>query len=156
MTVEWKGDEFRAAMRAAVARGLNAVAIEAEGIARTKIQAAQVVRVENGLAIRGRSRLASSPGEYPRSQTGSLRNSLTTQSATPQELSAAFGVFGGTRGVARRVAGSGALGYPFYLERGTSRMRPRPWANRTINENRSRLQRVFVQEAGRGIGGAVR
>lgn len=152
MTVKWNGAKIKAAAREAIANGLTEAAFEAEDIARRSMQNGRYNPVV-GVALTTRGDLVtrrgepSAPGQYPAVQTSSLRNSLTTRSATSSSLSAAFGVFGGKTGVAKFVRGQGTAGYPLYLETGTARMAPRPWAKRTIDENRPRLQGVFVKAA---------
>ena len=150
VTVEWNGDAYASVLRDAVATGLNASALAAEQIARPSMQ--NTTRIQGVSAFR--KGLPSRPGQYPAVQTSALRNSLTTAMATPQNLRSAFGVFGGRRGVAS-FSGRGRTGYAAYLEFGTRTMRPRPWANRTVTRNKTRLENAFVRAAKRKLSQAT-
>ena len=150
MTVEWNGESFKLAMRQAVAKGLTETAIAAENIARVRMPPAIVAVRTQGKGGTVYATPSSTPGGYPGRRTGSLVNSLTTSVATPDNLRAAFGVFGGQQGPRRFILdGSGADGYPKFLEFGTRRMAARPWAKRTITENQQALSARFTQAARR-------
>lgn len=75
---------------------------------------------------------ASSPGEYPRSRTGSFAKSIE------MEFDAKLGI--------GRVGTNDALGR--WMEFGTTRMLPRPWLSLIIVECRGKLRGVVLSRGG--------
>lgn len=150
MTVEWNGDAFKQAMRQAVAKGLTEVALEAEKIAKVSMPPALVAVRTRGKGGTVYATPSSAPSGYPGRRTGALNRSITTSIATPDNLRAAFGVFDGLPGPRKFIlAGSGARGYPSYLEFKPISQGGRRWAKRTISENTQQLAGRFTQAAQR-------
>lgn len=137
MTVVWRGPEFVASVLVpAVNDGLTqAAALVARDMQRNigSEGGGPYVRVKGS----GQARLVgpgAPPGSFPGFRTGRLARSMTF-----------------TRGN-RLVARAGTnVRYGLFLERGTSRMQPRPWAARTLRSSRRDAQRVFTRATARSI-----
>ncbi len=113
MRVEWNAAPWIAALNAEMAERVKACAIEAVAVAKENMQHSDV---------------PSAPGEYPRVDTGTLRDNITFQGPDIEgsRIVGRFGVF-------ERMAGGKPLDYAYYLEVGTRRMAPRPWLTLTID-----------------------
>lgn len=121
----------RVAMDAAE-RGVRAVVIDAEGIAKVLLSQPGTGRTySRGKTVEHR---ASAPGEPPAPDTGRLRASITTE------------VLRGAREVVGYVTAN--TEYAAGLELGTEKMRPRPYLSRIPREFGARLRMVFQKFAG--------
>lgn len=155
--IEWLGDEVLAQVRRASAAGLNAAADVYANHAIRNVQAASFN--PGGELIRKPK--PSKPGEFPRSDTGQFRRSLTIARANPQAENprAAFGVFNGLKNVSFATVGKGGLGYPTWLQTGTRRMAARPWATLTVRQASGQARAAFLAIASRSfasqLGGAA-
>ena len=76
------------------------------------------------------NRAVSAPGEYPGLRSSDLRKSITHEVDTPKLIA--------------RV-GSGLV-YSRYLEKGTNRMAARPFLERTLEANRSTINRILTKK----------
>lgn len=75
---------------------------------------------------------ASAPGEPPAVRLGRLRQSIRAKVEKRRaEVSSSVGT---------------DLDYGDYLERGTSRMAPRPWLKRTFDEQQDELERIITEK----------
>lgn len=149
--VEWHGDEWmQEALSPAVELGLQRAGIvlagemarnmgsEGGGVAR---KAAKRRTTGGGFKAnaRGKGRnvyYAAPVGKFPGVRTGTLRRSMT--SGLVGELAG-----GKVRIRACRVGTN--IRYGRFLETGTSRMAPRPWAMRSLVLSRDRLNREFTR-----------
>lgn len=160
MGVEWN-NEFMPKFRAEVVKpALDAAMIAAQGYAIRNIQTIPPRITSRTITRGGRTRTRSRkikshsrPGEFPNSDTGNLRNSISVSLADPQTLTASFGVYGGAKKQPHRLVVRGtARGYGMYLERGTRRMKPRPFLAPTAQ--RAPMAKTFAQAAQRLYSGA--
>lgn len=146
-SVQWLGEVVESDVRAACAKGINSSALVYESYARRKVQSASINRVgRDGNPLRqGRSL----PGQFPATDQGGFKNSLTTASAPADgsKLLASFGVFDGKERIAYSQVGVGGRGYPYYLQVGTRKMRPRPWLTLTIRNATGPARDVFMRTA---------
>lgn len=118
VTFTWRGDQFERLVDRAVRKGLSdAAMVLADGVVR-------IFGVNHG-------GVPSQPGEPPNSQTGHLRNSVAFVTAN-QDWQAFVG---------------SNVPYARYLNFGTTRIEPRPWAVPALNRSRARMQRVFASSA---------
>lgn len=77
------------------------------------------------------------PGEYPAIDTGTLRSNITYEvEIEPGQGTARYGVIA-------REAGGKPLEYAYYLEVGTSRMRPRPWLSLSFNASIPKWKKIL-------------
>lgn len=159
--VKWNGPAIDLAMRTAVASGLSAVADRAAAIVSDKMPPAVVktrVRTTKRTPASPPTLYAtpsSPPTGYPARRVGDLERSIQFRKATADQMTAAFGVFGGKSGVAKFEVGKGGAGYPLYLETRPITKGGRRWANRTITENRSVLNQTFTTIAIRDFARAI-
>lgn len=115
-----------------VPAGLSALERGDFFLARSRARAAFYRAHDVAARQHGRQRFrAAKPGDFPGYRTGHLAHSLTFQ--TPEE--------GGTPGVA---AYGTNVKYGRYLEYGTTRMQPRPWAMRTVRMAAPEMRSRFV------------
>lgn len=122
MTVKWNGEQIIARIRTGAMQGV----VEGIGIVEKRAIDLILTTHKSGRIYRRRGVLhqASAPGEPPASDTGHLVNDRRID-LIPER-------------VAARLTFS-AL-YAIFLERGTSKMEPRPWANRALEETRSEVR----------------
>lgn len=109
-------------------KAIVAVALKIEGEAKKNIETGS----RSGRTYDrggGKTHTASAPGEYPKTDYGTLVSNITAEFAF-DKLSATVG---------------SRLGAPhgFDLEFGTSKTKARPWLGRTIEENRPYIQKRF-------------
>jgi hypothetical protein len=154
MSVEWNGESFKLAMRQAVAKGLTETARLAANEVTVRMPRASVIGTrksrKTGATYTLYATPSSPPGGYPARRTSSLANSITYSFASPDNLRAAFGVFGGKEGPQRVILdGVGADGYPKYLEFKPISSGGRRWARRTVTENQKKLALRFQTAAKR-------
>jgi hypothetical protein len=71
----------------------------------------------------------SAPGAFPHKLTGQLQKSITWSFNKPKLI---------------LTVGSNLKGYPSYLQKGTRRMKPRPWLTLCWNKEKARLGRILV------------
>lgn len=76
--------------------------------------------------VAGKTSVRSAPGEWPKTDTGRLVSSIKTD--FPNFLTA--------------VVGSDVV-YSEYLEMGTRNMAPRPWLQRSFDENADKITKIF-------------
>lgn len=127
VTLDWKGDRASDAVRKGLAEGLTKGA---------EILADQMVRIM-GTDHGG---VPSTPGNPPNVQTSHLRNSIGYVPATPDSLVA----FAGTNVI-----------YGKYLEDGTSKMAPRPWALPSMRLVKDQITAVVNASVAKALNGGV-
>lgn len=127
----WRGDQYLAELGKAADAAITQAAVTAAQQAAMNIGSesggvrvgGKVVSARRGdkfKAPRGRQRhVASRPGDFPGYRTGHLARSMAFVS--PAEF-----------GVPRTAAYGTNVRYGRYLEYGTTKMQPRPWAMRTV------------------------
>lgn len=122
----WHDARFIAQVRAGAMRGVT------EGIGIVEARAISLIldtpKTGKVYRRRGVSHRASAPGEPPASDTGNLVNRRRID-LIPDRLAARL-IFS-------------AL-YAWYLQHGTSKMEPRPWADRALNETQQEVQDAIL------------
>lgn len=126
MTFRWHGDELIREVRAAAMEGV------VEGIGIVERHAVDLIlnTAKTGRVYRRRGveHRASAPGEPPASDTGNLVNRRRID-LIPARLAA-------------RLTFSAI--YAVYLQMGTRRIEPRPWADRAVNEKRDEVNAAVM------------
>lgn len=126
MTLDWHGDAMLARIAAGAMRGVT------EGIGIVEKRAVELIletrKTGRIYRRRGVEHQASAPGEPPASDTGNLVNNRRI--VLLNEQLAALLIFG-------------AL-YAIYLQRGTSKMEPRPWADRALKETEPEVRAAII------------
>lgn len=79
---------------------------------------------------KGRTHIASAAGEYPANRSGSLRKSMGFE----------------VKGLNLEIGARDSIDYGKYLEKGTKRMRPRPYIDRTFQKNRLKSLDIIGKE----------
>jgi len=158
LTIEWRGEEFKVKLDLAVKDGLVAagVAVHDKIKKNIGIQGAVTLRRHNITKEIGERR--SSPGEYPRMETRSLRDSIDVVRLAG--LAVGIGVLKDTI----RIDDEGIKDvneYALALEFKDPRHGGRPWLLRSFVESRGAAFASFVEETAlslnkQGAGGAIR
>lgn len=138
--MKWNGDKYKDLMRIEMENRLEgAITVVFNRMRRLLSVSGTGVRLEGGEVVkkvkggsRGRGKTVygafpSRPGESPHKQTGELRRSIAKE-VDRKNL------------VAR--AGTNKL-YGKWLEFGTSKMAPRPWARRALMESFARIRKIL-------------
>lgn len=112
----------RAVSLDAAETGVRAATIEAESLVKQELS-------KPGMGRQYGRHTASAPGDPPAPDTGRLRNSVQTE------------VFRGPSDVVGQVSIN--TEYAAFLELGTERMAPRPFASTIVREKAARLLEVF-------------
>ena len=121
MSVNVNFDKFRAEVTENAFKRIRDICVSAVAEAKTNIK-----RVGH----------PSAPGEWPNIDSGTLQRTISYEIKTQgRDVTGFFGIIpwlaggeqlgGGLRGTER--------GYPYWLEVGTKRMKPRPWMTFTMN-----------------------
>lgn len=127
---------FERMMRQAASDGLTAGAVELSNIMRLGLSKVYPkARKRSGTRRDGtRTNRAmfypAPPGAYPGKRTGNLRGSIAFRASTPATLSSAAGC---------SASNPDENTYGIRLEFGSERMLARPWAFRSLSENRERV-----------------
>lgn len=145
--VVWNGDEWqRRDLVPAVELGLLRAGVVLSEEMRTRMgsEGGGV----SGKTKKGRNKYrAAPPGAFPGVRSGTLRRSLSH--------SLVGDLFRGSVKI-RRVRVGTNIKYGLPLERGTSRMAARPWANRSLALGRSRINREFTKTVSRSLAESAR
>lgn len=122
MTLRWHGAELLARVRQGAMQGV----VEGIGIVERRAVSLILDTTKSGRVYRRRGveHQASAPGEPPASDTGTLVNARRID-LIPERLAARL-VFWAK--------------YAIYLQFGTAKMGPRPWADRALNETRDEVR----------------
>jgi HK97 gp10 family phage protein len=87
------------------------------------------IHLQNQIKKNLGSKARSSPGDYPGLETGELRRSITHETDKSNLVAKV-----GTNKV-----------YAKYLEKGTGKMAPRPFLDRTLQENQTTIKRIITE-----------
>jgi hypothetical protein len=135
MPVDWRQDEFIAAVRRGALRGLIIAANDVRNeILRRILQTAKTGKV---YIRRGIEHQASAPGEAPASDTGTLARNITVM-VDPQALTAKIN--------------SGAA-HSWYLEFGTLTIEPRPHLRVSLAAQKDNIPEIVGREISIEIAG---
>lgn len=140
----WKGDELKALVAKSVADGLNAGAVTLQNIMATKMSTRHNVVGKGGKSGKRNIYKSAPPGAYPGWRTGNLARSIGVRNATPSSLVSAAGV---TKNLDKETDGAPVGTYALYLEFGTKRMAARPWAMRSLTENKPQILAAITGRA---------
>lgn len=128
MSMRWHGDAMMARVRAGAMRGV----VEGIGIVERKAVDLILNTPKSGRIYRRRGveHQASAPGEPPASDVGTLVNARRID-LIPESLAARL---------------TFTAKHAVYLQFGTRRMEPRPWADRAINETQGEVRAAILGE----------
>lgn len=147
---QWNVEPLLKKVRQSLAAGLSAGAIELQNTMKLGLSKVYPrVRLRTGIRRDGSKTRramfnAAPPGAYPGKRTGNLRRSISHQNANADTLVAKAGV------QASRVTENT---YALWLEFGTTNMAPRPWAYRSLSENRAKIAATISAAARLHFGG---
>lgn len=151
-SVKWTPENLTVPLRKAIAQGLTAgAALLADTMARnmgseggkpTGMSDVVSFTTKKGKQVTfklNKARMtyeAAKPGHFPGIRTGNLRNSITYEGATSQELAARAGTVLGAEDK-----------YGLWLEYGTKKMAARPWALRSLMQNKPQILAIMTRVA---------
>jgi len=139
LELHWGGDGFKERVNAAAAVGLTDAAVVI----------AQAMK--RNIGIQGPPR--STPGEFPHKDTQSMWNAISVDVATPSQLVAAAGI---AREARNTESGVPVDDYALGLEFGTGNTQPRPWAIRTLLEEKGATFGAFSQGFAATLRGGIK
>jgi hypothetical protein len=152
--INWRGDAFLKEVDAEVARRTSAAAVRLQARIRAEVSQPGTLRYggsrdSKGRSLKGTGRATtiynfthSRPGNPPYKQTGHLRRSIAWELI---------------RGTLRKVVGRVGtnLKYGLYLERGTAKMKARPYLRATLAKFKSELKAILTRKLPSGGLGPV-